>query len=294
VAQKKSTAEVRGADLEPGETFWIPGEPTKTETDTVVPIPLPRVDPDAPQQEPQDGFMKMGQPAGHWRDRFVARGWVRVDELLANPNNWRIHPREQQELIAASLERLGWIQDIRVNVNTQHMFDGHQRVLEADKAGQEFVPVSYYDLSPDEEKEAIATIDAITTMAVADTGKLDELAREILRQREEEDVEADGSPNTAAMTAFLESLVQPEHSSGRARAPGDRTLLQGEPEGATLYSPHNVRQIVLHYGPEDYAEVTRMLKWARGFYGVDTTPEAVLHLLKEGWVAAGRPELDRG
>jgi hypothetical protein len=50
------------------------------------------------------------------------------DQLLANPRNWRIHPKAQQEALAAVLDQVGWVQDIIVNQRTGHVVDGHARI----------------------------------------------------------------------------------------------------------------------------------------------------------------------
>lgn len=110
-----------------------------------------------------------------WEDRIVRSERVPLDTLLFNPANWRVHPRDQQEAIAASLESLGWLRRILVNTTTGNMIDGHQRVLEADKAGQATVPVDFVTLTIEEEEQALATLDAMTSMAVRDQVKLDAL-----------------------------------------------------------------------------------------------------------------------
>jgi len=61
-----------------------------------------------------------GQLKKNWRNRIVGTGEEAPDQLLANPGNWRIHPRAQQEALSDALEELGWIQQVVVNPRTGH------------------------------------------------------------------------------------------------------------------------------------------------------------------------------
>lgn len=107
--------------------------------------------------------------------RIVGGGNEAPDQLLANPWNWRIHPRYQQEALKAALTTVGWVQNVIVNRRTGHVVDGHARVSLALKQGEELVPVVYVDLSEDEEKLVLATLDPIAAMAGASNEALGHL-----------------------------------------------------------------------------------------------------------------------
>lgn len=96
---------------------------------------------------------------------------VSPDQLLANPLNFRRHPGEQLEALRGSLRTLGWVKPVLVNTKTGHVVDGHARIEEALRQGVT-VPVLYLDLSPEEEKLALAALDPITEMAVRDEDAL--------------------------------------------------------------------------------------------------------------------------
>lgn len=59
------------------------------------------------------------------------------------------------------------------------MVDGHLRVTLAMRYNQEKVPVTYLDLTDQEEKKALAIYDRITAMAVEDENILSGLMQEI-------------------------------------------------------------------------------------------------------------------
>jgi hypothetical protein len=66
-----------------------------------------------------------------------------------------------------ALDEIGWIDAVKVNVNTGHVVDGHLRVAEAISADTT-VPVLYLSLSEDDEAKALATFDPITELATVD------------------------------------------------------------------------------------------------------------------------------
>lgn len=103
-----------------------------------------------------------------WQDRRVNIGYETAEELAkhAHPLNWRGHPEGQASATNDALDSLGWIDEIKVNINTGNVFNGHLRIslaLAKDPAMR--LPVDYYDLSPDEEALALQVLDATTEMA---------------------------------------------------------------------------------------------------------------------------------
>ena len=114
-----------------------------------------------------------------WRNRIVEYGQEDPEDLLANPRNWRIHPKMQQDALSGVLDEIGWIDDVIVNKRTGFVVDGHLRVSLAISKGDGKVPVKYVDLSEEEEMVVLATIDPIAAMAATDKDKLEEIMRDI-------------------------------------------------------------------------------------------------------------------
>lgn len=103
-----------------------------------------------------------------WTDRRVKIGYESAEDLARkfNEANWRGHPENQASALDDSLDTLGWVGSVKVNLQTQKIFDGHLRVTRAllkDPSLQ--IPVDYYDLTPDEELLALQIHDAITEQA---------------------------------------------------------------------------------------------------------------------------------
>jgi len=129
-----------------------------------------------------------------WENRIVSSGFEDPKTLMANPFNFRNHPKHQRQALNGVLNEIGWIQDVIVNRTTGHIIDGHLRVDLAKEKGEK-VPVKYVELTEQQEKIALASIDPLGAMAEQDQAMLDDLLESI-------DIVADDELN-----AFLESLM---------------------------------------------------------------------------------------
>jgi len=107
-----------------------------------------------------------------WKNRIVGHADVDPKTLVPNPENWRLHPKNQQESMEGVLDDIGWVAGITVNKNTGLVVDGHLRLDLALRRGEAFVPVTIVDLTPEEEAAVLATLDPISAMAKTDKAKL--------------------------------------------------------------------------------------------------------------------------
>jgi len=121
-------------------------------------------------------------------NRIVGHGEEAVDQLLANPLNYRLHPDNQQHALAGAIDDIGFIRSVTVNRRTGRVVDGHLRVTLAARSGVATLPVEYVDLSEAEEAQALLSLDPIAAMATSDREKLDELMRAV--QSDDERVQA--------------------------------------------------------------------------------------------------------
>lgn len=130
-----------------------------------------------------------------WKNRIVDEGTESPDQLLANPLQWKIHPRYQQDALAAVLDKVGWVKEVIVNRRTGNMLDGHLRVILALRHGEKQVPVKYVDITEEEEVLILAVLDPLAGLAVADNAKLRELHEQIKN-------------DDAAIQAMLDSIKE--------------------------------------------------------------------------------------
>ena len=98
---------------------------------------------------------------------------------MANPRNWRRHPKAQQEALRGVLREVGWVQQVIENVRTGHLIDGHERVWSALQNDNANVPYLQVDLSEEEEALILATLDPLGAMAQTSKDAFDELLREV-------------------------------------------------------------------------------------------------------------------
>lgn len=119
-----------------------------------------------------------------WENQIVAWDTVDPSQLLANPANYRRHPAKQREALRGSLNELGIIAPIIVNLTTGHVLDGHARVEEYITAGVTEVPVGYVKIPADKEGLALLSLDPIAAMAEADKEALDALLQDVATTEE--------------------------------------------------------------------------------------------------------------
>lgn len=145
---------------------------------------------------------------GRWRNRIVGEDEVLGDQLLASPKNWRIHPKHQQDALSGVLAEVGWVQRVIVNQRSGHVVDGHLRAALAISNGS-LVPVTYVDLSEEEEALILATFDPLGALAGTDAAAFDVLVRAV-------------EPADAALAALLGDLgTAADESLLRDRSAGE-------------------------------------------------------------------------
>jgi hypothetical protein len=143
-------------------------------------------------------------PQSTWQNRITRYGEESPDQLLAHPLNFRTHPKSQQDALSGVLGEVGVVQNVIVNERTGHVVDGHLRIQLAMRDNQTTIPVTYVDLSAEEEALILATLDPISAMAGADRDKLDELLLDV-------------STSDASVMAMLSDLV----ANGNGAVPTD-------------------------------------------------------------------------
>jgi hypothetical protein len=101
-----------------------------------------------------------------FKNRIVGHGMAAVADVVNNPLNWRVHPKDQQLALEGVLDEVGLVASIMINVTTGNLVDGHQRVLIADKRGEKYLPATYVELSVEEEQKILATYDTVTGLSL--------------------------------------------------------------------------------------------------------------------------------
>jgi DNA modification methylase len=177
-------------------------------------------------------------PAATWRNRIVGHGEVAPAELVPNPRNWRTHPADQQRAVGGALAEVGWVAEVLVNQTTGHVVDGHLRIELAVARAEPTVPVTYVDLSEDEERLVLASLDPLAAMATAEEEQLaallagldpaDDALRALLDDLAREHGLDAGRLGLLDPDAVPELPAEPYVQRGDLYALGDHRLLCGD------------------------------------------------------------------
>ena len=130
-----------------------------------------------------------GDTAKKWRNRIVEQRSMPLADLSAHSNNFRRHPARQSAALSQVLDEVGLVQGCVLNLRSEAqgwpagdvptLVDGHLRVELARKRKEVVLPVTIVDLSPDEERLVLATLDPLGALAETDADVLAGLIGEL-------------------------------------------------------------------------------------------------------------------
>ena len=117
------------------------------------------------------------------RNRILGHRRVRADELKPHPLNWRTHPPEQQQALTAVLDAVGVARSVLAYVaeadrkngwekDPLTLIDGH---LRRDTLTDEVVTVEVLDVSDDEARALLLSLDPLAALAGTDAQVLADL-----------------------------------------------------------------------------------------------------------------------
>lgn len=112
-----------------------------------------------------------------WANKIVRTGEIDPTELLAHPENVKVHPKEQLDAMEAVLRTIGWTQEIIVSLRTGYVLDGHLRVLLALQKNERTVPAAWVDVDEEEERLALALINRTPHLAALNPQRLEAVLR---------------------------------------------------------------------------------------------------------------------
>ena len=112
------------------------------------------------------------------RDRIVEFTRIKASDLTPHPQNWRKHPKAQQDAMSGILKEVGYVDAIMVREHEggYQIIDGH---LRAETTPDATVPVLVVDLDDAETALVLATFDPLAAMAEASAEHLDALLQQV-------------------------------------------------------------------------------------------------------------------
>lgn len=115
----------------------------------------------------------------NWQNLIAHRADVDPLELLPQEHNFRIHALPQRHVTTASLDELGHVGDIIVNIRTGKIVNGHLRVELSIAEDQRTVPVTYIDCDVATEQIILAFFDQVGAKAITDAARLQKTMAQI-------------------------------------------------------------------------------------------------------------------
>lgn len=232
---------------------------------------------------------------GLWRNRIVGEGLEAPDQLLANPHNWRVHPQHQQSALQEVLDRVGWVQRVIVNTTTGHVVDGHMRVAVAISRGETAVPVLYVQLSEEEERLVLATLDPLASLAATDRDMLADLVEDV------------ALPTDGNLSKLLKSLAPASGplqlaggvtsgmlggglpgggaGAGAGQGTGGAPVPGSIPDDPSAVPPSHVRMFHLYLDVHTHGEFRAQVQRLESAWGHDNPTDAVREAVRRAHAA---------
>lgn len=132
---------------------------------------------------------------------------VEAVKLVPNPKNPNQHPPEQIRLLGQIIQTAGWRQPITVSKRSGFIVKGHGRLMAAQAAGLELIPVDYQEYA----SEAAEYADLIADNRLAELSEIDSgMLRDLLAEIDLEEVPIELTGYDEDFLAELMSEDEPE------------------------------------------------------------------------------------
>jgi hypothetical protein len=235
-----------------------------------------------------------------WKNRIIGYASVNPKVLLPHDLNWRTHSTEQEQALEAVLAEIGLVQNIIVNATTTtfetvdmeeegediinlfrteedtqyvehvriitpHLVDGHLRASMAVKYNQPEIPVTFVNLSPEEEDTILATYDPLGAMAKVDAGRLRTLFERFKVQNEQ-------------LQSMLAELADQAglYSSEFTPLTSDADYAKNPYEDKQYLTR---KQVTILFDMTEYASFNAAVKELGAHYGLDAMTQVVLQTM---------------
>ena len=189
----------------------------------------------------RDSFIKIGNR----KLSIIGFGIKRASQFQHHPLNWRQHPPRQQSAVEGSLNTLGWVDFVIENKRSGLVIDGHERIWNALKHDDAYVPFMQVDLSESEEAQALLSLDAMAALAETDQANVDALLEQV-------------TTDDPDLMQFLEDLAAGEDAE---HAPGY--------EQTDQLTPLKMARVLISFSIDQAVFVTDIINELQAIEGVE-------------------------
>lgn len=176
------------------------------------------------------------------KNRIIGLEYMPANELIANPLNARTHPARQREALRGSLSSLGYYDAVILNKHTGYLIDGHARVeeqLTLDETAK--MPVLLVDLDEQEEAQALASHDWISSLAEYDKAILTDLMSNI---NTDDNRVAEMLSEMSKELSIAEELTQEPAYTHKIEIPHYTPTQEHQPAITSLYDDSKTQELI--------------------------------------------------
>jgi hypothetical protein len=210
----------------------------------------------------------MKNKKGNARNRIIETKTVLASSLIANPKNWRVHPKEQADAVRGIIDEIGIVAALtarKMPDGTLMLIDGH---LRAEILPTDMVPVNILDVTEEEADKLLLSLDPLAAMAESNALAIEELAKA-------------AHTNNSALQEMWNDL-QNSNAVKVEALQAEAMVTEDE------YNNSIVRQIVLIFSQDQYETVVASLGEYADKHSLGSNSEVFLHLLEaSGYATSG-------
>lgn len=175
--------------------------------------------------------------------------WLDPRTLKPNEKNWKQHPRRQRQTYNAFKKKVGYVGAVLYNERSKRLLDGHMRVDEAIKNGEDLIPVNVGSWDEEQENLILANLDPIGQLATTNQEALSALTA--ANEKSLQNLQDDNERRLAQMNQDLQAFAEQESTaplipqSTSLRKPKVKQV-QVEPEAqdSVYVPPENKREMI--------------------------------------------------
>lgn len=190
-------------------------------------------------------------------------------KIKPNPENPNEHPKEQIDKLVKIITRNGWRKPITISNRSGMVTKGHGRLMAAQAAGWEEVPVEYQRYRSDNEEWA----DVIADNQLAELGETDEAAVAQALQKLRET-----TPETIDATGYAQDELDRLLERLRGNPAQAKNRGQNQTPGPQL---EDRKTVVLHYTVEEHEEFEQLVARAMKDLDLLTVVDTLHRLIEE-------------
>jgi hypothetical protein len=220
------------------------------------------------------------------KDRVLELLRVPASDIEGAPWNWRKHNDKQRQATKGSIDELGFFAPLEVYKTEEgkyRLIDGHLRqdLIEHEFGPEQLIPVALTDFTEAEARKANLLKDPLAMMAETDGNALKELMETTTVEAESLQFVLDRLSDEV----FYATIDDMANSDSDNASEGDGEPAEDDPSDDDDDGTPTYKTLTIMLTPEQDKPIRAALATAKARHGLDTTPQALILIVKE-WTDA--------